>query len=52
VFLKRRQYPFHWVAMALVVLGVMAVGLVSVFTEESAGDNAGVRARRPATAVL
>lgn len=34
LFLKRRLYPFHWTAMALIVAGVATVGLVSIY----AGD--------------
>lgn len=39
VFLKRKQYAHHWVALALIVAGVAIVGWVSVRASEKNADD-------------
>lgn len=40
IFLQRRQYAFHWIAMVLIVIGVVIVGLASVLFTDPDDSNA------------
>lgn len=38
VFLGKKQYRHHWIAIALIVTGVISVGVVSVMSSNNQAD--------------